>query len=193
MVIGNIKMSTNIIFDESGGGFTRAFSIDKVEKVNPIEYFKNFELEKRATLLYDLLYSKDPFLTSFLNQEFFLKKAKETLEGFFEKFDQINVHKNLEQLLVTDRKKDQLNLLKGLSIDPDELMSLIFKAYRDYGYLYSRYVFENLPNGLEGKKLPKLFRLREDGTVEKVGETDLSDGELKNVILHRKVIVSNFF
>jgi hypothetical protein len=50
-----------------------------------------------------------------------------------------------------------------------------------------------LPGGLEGKKLPKLFHIREDGTIEKVGETDLTDGELKNVIEHRKVIVSHFF
>ncbi len=53
--------------------------------------------------------------------------------------------------------------------------------------------FENLPNGLEGKKLPKLFHIKEDGTIHKVGETDLTDGELKNVIEHRKVIVSHFF
>lgn len=52
--------------------------------------------------------------------------------------------------------------------------------------------FENLPSGLEGKKLPKLFHIKEDGTIEKVGETDLTDGELKNVIEHRKVIVSHF-
>jgi hypothetical protein len=80
-----------------------------------------------------------------------------------------------------------------MTLNPDELMSLIFKSYNDFGYLYSKYLFENLPGGLEGKKLPKLFHIREDGTIEKVGETDLTDGELKNVIEHRKVIVSHFF
>ena len=72
-------------------------------------------------------------------------------------------------------------------------MSLIFKSYQDYGYLYSKYVFENLPNGFEDKKLPKLFHVKEDGTVYKVGETDLTDGQLKHIIEHRKVIVSHFF
>src|SRR5687768_13499227 len=140
-------MNTNRIFDESGEGFTRVFSTDKVERVNPVEFFKNHELEKRATLLHDLLYAKDPFMTSFLNRDFFLKKAAETLDGFFEKFEQTKVHENLEKLLTTERKKDQINLLKGVTINPDELASLIFKSFTDHGYLFSRYVFENLPNG----------------------------------------------
>lgn len=186
-------MNTDKIYDENGKGFTRTFSHDKVEKVNPVEYFRNHELEKRATLYYDLLNAKDPFLTSFLDKSFFLKKAEETLEGFFEKFQETKINENLEKVLSTERKKDQINLLKGVTINPDELAALIFKAYTDHGYLFSRYLFENLPNGTEGKKMPKLFQLKEDGTIEKVGETELSDGELKNVILHRKVIVSNFF
>jgi hypothetical protein len=186
-------MNTDKVFDESGKGFTRVFSSEKVERVNPVEYYKNYELEKRATLFYDLLYAKEPLLALTLDRKFFLKKAEETLEGFFEKFQQTKINPNLEKVLITDRKKDQVSLLKEVTINPDELAALIFKAYTDHGYLFSRYVFENMPNGLEGKKLPKLFRLKEDGTIEKVGETDLTDGELKNVILHRKVIVSNFF
>ena len=187
-------MTTDIIFDENGKGFTRSFSTDKVEKVNPVEYFEKSEIENRAIVFRDLLNAYNPFLTSFLNPEFFLKQAMETLDGFFEKFEQTKIHPNLEKVLTTTKKKDQESLLKGVSLNPDELMSLIFKSYNDHGYLFSRYVFENLPSGLEGKKLPKMFYIKEeDGSIEKVGETDLSDGELKNVILHRKVIVSNFF
>lgn len=186
-------MNTEKIFDENGRGFTRVFSMDKVEKVNPIEYYKSYELEKRTISLRDLLNAKNSFLTSLLDDNFFIKKAEETLVGFFEKFEQTKIHDNFIELLKTTRKKDQESLLKGLTLNPDELMSLIIKSYTDFGYLYSKYLFENLPNGLEDKKLPKLFRLKDDGTIDKVGETDLTDGELKNVIEHRKVIVSHFF
>lgn len=186
-------MNTEKIFDENGQGFTRVCSTDKVELVNPVEYYKTYELEKRAISLRDLLNAKNPFLTSQLDDKFFVKKAEEMLVGFFEKFEQTKVHDNLIQLLKTTRKKDQEALLKGMTLNPDELMSLIFKSYNDFGYLYSKYLFENLPGGLEGKKLPKLFHIKEDGTIVKVGETDLTDGELKNVIEHRKVIVSHFF
>ena len=186
-------MNTEKIFDENGQGFTRIFSTDKVEKVNPVEYYKSFELEKRAISLRDLLNVKNPFFTSLLDDKFFFKKAEETLVGFFEKFEQTKVHGNFIELLKTTRKKDQISLLKEMSLNTDELMSLIFIAHNEFGYLYSKYLFENLPAGLEGKKLPKLFHIKEDGTIEKVGETDLTDGELKNVIEHRKVIVSHFF
>ncbi len=186
-------MATEKIYDESGNSFYRVFSSDKVEKVNPIEYFEKTELQRRAIALQDLLKSHDPFLTSLLNFEFFEKNAAKTLDGFFEQFREIDLNENLERVLTTEKKKDQVNLLKGIQITPDTLMALIFKSYSKYGYLYSRYLFETMPNGIQSKKLPKIFRLKEDGSIEKIGDTDLTDGELKNIILHRKVIVSNFF
>jgi hypothetical protein len=185
-------MNTEIIYDENGRGFTRVFSTDKVERVNPVEYYKTCELEKRVILLRDILNAKNPFLTSQLDDQFFVKKAEEMLVGFFEKFEQTKVHDNLIQLLDATHKRKQKTLLKGMTLNSDELMSLIFKSYT-HGFLYSKYLFENLPSGLEEKKLPKLFHLNEDGTIEKVGETDLTDGELMNVIGHRKVIISHFF
>ncbi|WP_345956045.1 hypothetical protein [Mucilaginibacter sp. PAMB04168] len=186
-------MHTEKIFDENGQGFTRVFSTDKVEKVNPIEFYKSAELEKRAIVLHDLLSAKDPFLASMVSRDFYIKNAKVGLEELFEAFEKTKVDGSLLELLKTSRKKDQIRLLKGIKFNPDELMSLIFKSYSDFGLLYSKYLFENLPAGLEGKKLPKMFRMKEDGSIDKVGETDLSDGELKNVIEHRKVIVSHFF
>lgn len=185
-------MKTEKIYDENGNGFTRVFSTDEVEKVNPLEYYRTYEVEKRAISLRDLLHAKNPFLTSYLDDSFFMKQAEETLEGFFEKFEKTEVHQNFQKLLETPRKKDQVDLMKGMSLNPDQLMSVIIFAHKKFGYLYSKYRFENLPNGLEGKKLPKLFRLKEDGSIDKVGETELTDGELKNVIEQRKVIISHF-
>lgn len=186
-------MHTEKIFDENGQGFTRVFSADKVERVNPIEFYKTAELEKRAIMLHDLLSAKDPFLASMVSREFYLKNAEKGLVEFFEEFEKTEVDSKLLELLTTGRKKDQVSLLKGVKFNPDQLMSLIFKSYKDFGLLYSKYLFENLPDGMEGKKLPKMFRMKEDGSIEKVGETELTDGELKNLIEHRKVIASHFF
>ena len=186
-------MNTERIFDENGSGFVRVFASDKVEKVNPVEYYKTAELKQSATMIRDLLYAKSPLLTSFLDIEYFEKKAKEMVVGYCEKCEQTEIHENFIELLKTERKKDQVRLLKGMSLNPDILMSLIFKSYSDFGYLYSKYHFKNLPNGFEGKQLPKVFHLKEDGSVYKVGETELTDGELKHIIENRKVIVSHFF
>ncbi len=186
-------MKTRKIYDENGQGFTRIFPDELVENVNPIDYYKTYELEKRAILLQDLLYLKTPFLASQLDYSFFMKEAERTLDNFFEQFEKTEVHENFLHLLNTTKKKDQIKLLKGMTLNPDQLISLIFISYNKFGYLYSTYVFENLPNGFEGKKLPKIFELKDDGTIKKVGETDFTDGELKHIIEHRKVIVSHFF
>lgn len=187
------KINTKKIFDKNSQDFTRIFSTYEVEKVNPVEYYKTFELERKIISLQDSLNAKNSFLTSFLDDEFFVKKAEEALVGYFEKFESTQIHNNFFELLKTTKKNDQEKLLRGMSLNPEQLMAFIFKSYNDFGFLYSTYVFENLRNGMSEKKLPKLFYLKDDGTIKKVGETDLSDAQLKNIIEQRKVIVSHFF
>src|SRR5690606_42069748 len=87
-------------------------SSDLVEKVNPIEYYKTYELEKRAITLRDLLSIKNPYLTSQLSKDFFYKKAEETLVGFFEEFERSEEHtselqsrENLVCRLLLEKKK----------------------------------------------------------------------------------------
>ena len=182
------------IEDEDGNGFYRIFWDDIVEYVNPIEYYKQFELQKRAISYRDILEIKDPILTSKLSEDFFIRfaEAKLSEEKFWEIKEQTDVHENFLKLLETTRKKDQESLLKGLSINPNQLISLIFKSCQNYGYLYSRYRFENLPKGLESKKKPKLANIAEDGIIT-IGNTDLTKGQIKNMIEHRKVTISHFF
>jgi hypothetical protein len=186
-------METQKIWDDDNKEFTRVFSIEKVEKVNPIDYYKDAELRKRAIVLRDLLYMSDPILAVSLDDSFFIKQAAATLEGFFEKFEKVVVPENFLKLLETERKRDQEQLLKNQSITTDQLTALIFKSYKDFGYLYSKYLYENLSKGTDREKLPKSILIDDDGTVKKVGETELTDGQLKNVINHRKVIVAHFF
>lgn len=185
-------MSTQKIYNDKGDGFVRINSIDKVENVNPIKFYKETELKNRAVGIKDLLNAKNPFLTHFLDDDFFIKKAMETLEDFFEKFENTEIPENFIKLLSTSKKYDQVKLMKRQSLNTDQLMALIFKSYSDFGYLYSRYTFENLPNGYEDKKLPKIFHLNQDGTITKIGETDCTDGELKHIIEFRTVIASHF-
>lgn len=195
-IINKLKNISNTkkIAHEDGNGFYRIFWDDNIEKVNPIEYYKKFELQKRAISYRDILEMQDPILTSNISNDFFIRFAEEKLkeEKFWEIKEQINVPENFLKLLDTTRKKDQESLLKGLSINPDQLISLIFKSFKDYGYLYSRYRFENLPKGLETKKKPKLANISEDG-IKTIGDTDLTKGQVKNMIEQRKVIISHFF
>lgn len=186
--------NTERIADENGNGFYRIFWDDIVEKVNPIRYYKEYELQKRAISYRDILEIKCPTYISYLPEDFFIRFAEKKIneEKFWETKEQKDVPENFLRLLETTRKKDQESLLKGLSINPDQLISLIFKSYKDYGYLYSRYRFEILPKGVESKKKPILANISED-EITTIGDTDLTQGQVKNMIEQRKVIVSHFF
>jgi len=190
----NISKSTKIA-DEDGNGFYRIFWDDKVEKVNPVEYYKNYELNKRAISFRDILEMKDPFLAGKLTTDFYVKLAKEEIEKekFWETKEEIEVPENFLKLLETTRKKDQVSLLKGLSINPDQLISLIFKSFNDHHYLYSRYRFENLPKDLDDKKRPKVADISKEGVIKTVGETELTEAQVKKMINERKVIIAHFF
>lgn len=189
------SLSTSKIADESGDGFYRVFWDDNIEKVNPIEYYKQYELQRRVISYRDILEIKEPILTSKVSDDFFIRFAKEKLNGekFWETKEQTEVPENFLRLLETNRKKEQELLLKGLSINPDQLISLIFKSFKDYDYLYSRYRFENLPKGLENIKKPRIADISKGGLIKTIGETDLTKGQVKNMIEQRKVIVAHFF
>lgn len=64
-------MEAKKIYEEKGQGFTRIFSSEKVENVNPVDYYKKYELEKGAIVLRDLLNAKDANLASQFDDSFF--------------------------------------------------------------------------------------------------------------------------
>lgn len=185
---------TTKITDENGNGFYRIFWDDKVERVNPVEYYKNFELNKRAIAYRDLLQMKDPSLSKKISSDFYVRLAKEQIakEKFWEAKEQTEIPENFLTLLETPRKKDQISLLKGLSINPDQLIALIFKSYNEHGYLYSRYRFENLPKDLTYKRKPKIADISKEDAIKIIGDTDLTEGQIKKMINERKVIIAHF-
>lgn len=185
-------MKTTKIYDDDMKGFTRAFYSDFVEDVNPVEYYKNLEIEMNIQTIKDILFMKNSLIASTLDEEFFKRMAEKHLGSQFEEAEKIVLNENLIKLFSTNKKSEQKKLLKGMSINSMELVALIFKSH-EFGYSYSKYVHEKLPNISKGKKKPILATKNKDNSITKVGETDLSDGEIKNLIDQRKVIVSHFF
>lgn len=185
---------TTKISDENGNGFYRIFWDDKVERVNPVEYYKSYELKKRAIAYRDLLQMKDPFLSQKISLDFYVRFAKEQIakERFWETKEQTEIPENFLTLLETPRKKDQISLLKGLSINPDQLIALIFKSFNEHGYLYSRYRFEKLPKDLTDKRKPIIADISKEDEIKIIGDTDLTEGQIKKMINERKVIIAHF-
>jgi hypothetical protein len=190
-----ISIPTQKIQDDTSQGFYRIFRDDAVEKVNPIEYYQQHEVQKRAMMFRDLIKVKKPIFKSSLSDDYFIKYAEKNIQEiqFWEQFKNTGLHENFFKLLETTKKKDQISLLKGLSLTSEQLFELISKSYSDYGYLYSKYRFEQLPKGIEDTQKPIVSHITDDGVVKIIGETELTKGEVKNLIEQRKVIIAHFF
>jgi len=94
------------------------------------------------------------------------------------------------QLLEQDlKKKEQVSLLKGVSLNKEQIGTLFLQAGKR-GYKFSSYRFEGKPKQFDEKDLPSFVRLRENGDVEFCGETTLTKGQMKDLVLSSDFLVT---
>ena len=184
-------MRTYTISDADGNGYTRMYSGGDIEYVDPVKYYLETMSNIYASEIKDLLFLKDADQASQISGDWFLKKGKEQWLEEYEEIKKAQIADSFMMLLQSKSKKDQIKLLRNQNLTPEQLMAFITIAWTDYGYYYSKYSAEHLHKGLENEVLPKFLHV-EGETITKVGETTLSDGQLKNLVEHRKVTVSNF-
>jgi hypothetical protein len=174
-----------------GSGTYTIFEASNFEYLNPIEHFSNILIETEVSIKMDIYKIKNPSLNIRIIENHLRNQAISYSKERLEKAMQVIIPEKLISLLTTRSKKEQLSLLKGLSINPEELLAFILKSYLSYGYLYSQYTSEHHHNGLEVENMPKLVEIKDD-KVNKVGNTSLTDGQLKQAVNHRKVTVAKF-
>lgn len=184
-------MAIDIIPDNDGRGFTHVGYSDDFEYVNPIEQVRNMLLENSMSLERTmLLLKKPPFPISYLDN-FLYKRAEKVWQVRYDEIMETKYSENFDRLLESNKKQEQVNLLKNQTISPLGLTAFIFNAFVKYGYTYSQYRADHNHNGLDETKLPNLIHLKENEVVVS-GKTGLTDGQLKQVIQHRKVVMSKF-
>src|ERR1700722_11998344 len=181
----------DIIPDKDGKGYTIAFSGEGVERVNPIDYFRQTEVFRNVALYEDLLLPQNPGFPLEVLKELILNEAEKDWKDRYEAIMKTSIPENMVSLLSAPRKSDQVKLLKGVEIETYVLAAFMCKAYRDYGFLYSKYRGEHLPGGMKQENLPTMIQKKDDGSIKKVGSTPLTDGQLKNVIDQRSVTVAH--
>lgn len=170
-------------------GFYSMKEYDDFEFVNPLEFIKNICIESSKSFDRNILIGK-----GFSNpservlKKFALKRCSKKIRNY----QNTKIPKALISLLNANSKKEQVNLLKGLSLNHDQLYSFIFFAYENYNFKLSQYKANHNHNGFDVSKMPRIVHIEDDGRVTKVGKTELSDGQLKQIVEHRKVTISKF-
>jgi hypothetical protein len=176
---------------EDGSGFFTIFEGTDVEFIDPIPYFLEWYAKIRLSLFTTDLSNKHPEIPIELVLDKLSDKIQNDLVDEFTKIIDTPVPNNFIKLLTSSSKKEQIHLLKGAKINQFQLEALIIKAWKDYGYSFSNYKAEHRPKGYEDSKLPKLGVLKEN-SLETIGNTSLSKGQVKQVIEQRSVIISKF-
>lgn len=185
-----MKPRVSKIAHEKGGHYT-IFEAPDFEYVNPIEYYAESHKQTCFTIMRDMLLAKKlPFPIQDIDR-IIQKKAEQEWEEKYNEIIQTEVPQNFIDLLTADSKNEQVKLLKGQSLTPDQLIAFIFKAWTDFGFSFSQYKAEYAQKGLDKGDMPQVVEVKDD-KVEKVGSTSLSDGQLKQAVEHRKVIISKF-
>lgn len=178
--------------NDDGNGFYTIYEAPDFEYVDPTKYYAESYIVTNISMMRDIiLLEKPPIPIEFIEKYI----HKEAVKDWFKKLKEIEatqVPENLISILKAETKKEQVKLLKNLSIAPDQLMAFIFKAWTDYGFSFSQYKSVHHHSGFDKTQMPKIVEIK-DGKVNKVGNTSLTDGQLKQAVDHRKVIVAKFF
>ncbi len=179
--------------EDDGNGAYNVSKIGDFEYVNPIKFYEYCITTSIATIWRNIFSVRCPQLSSDFIEDKVRKDAVDTWTKTLKQIRQTEVPKNILAAFKADSKKVQVKSLKNASIDADnQLPALAFKLWEDYGYTLSQYTSEHLRNGLDEAEMPFLVEL-EEGRVNKVGATNLTDGQLKQAVEYRRVIISKFF
>jgi hypothetical protein len=163
-----------------------------VVRVNPIDFY--FSQAANNSIEFDLQFlrtSKQDILNNIKNSNTIVSKvvAQRALSSAQKHVDDIFKRKRpgaLLSIFESKDKKSQEKALKNLKIEMDDLIHFFFIAYKELGYVYSFYKFEHLPKPFTHQQLPKVAYLEEDGSITKVGNTSLTDPQIKQILEQRK-------
>ncbi|MBR6367450.1 MAG: hypothetical protein IKR89_03670 [Bacteroidaceae bacterium] len=145
----------------------------------PFEYFR-------------LVYAYYQSLTNDdLEKREILNKTNEMLE---QKLKESKPHPAIHQLLTDDTlsHKEQEKLLKGVSLTPTDILWMNKEA-QDLGFLLNIYQEEKFPEKFKEKNIPLLIHKKKDNDIEKMGTTDMTEGEMRAILEQRKIIQARIY
>lgn len=166
---------------------------DNFEFVNPWERLKKSVVD--VSLRVDSLHLENelgyPDIPPRLKRKILIERAEEKWLDKKTELKSVKVPIVLKQLLTTNKKRDQKKLLKGLTIRSSELLAFFLYAFDEYDFAYSMYTSEYHKKGIRPSDVPTAT-LDAEKNVRRFEDSDFSDGEIRQMIEHRKFHVARF-
>lgn len=158
----------------------------------PFDYFRLGHAYIFANIFQDRLKVNCPIpIPDDMVRQFVLQQTDEMIA---EKLAKSTPNPAIHQILTEKALsyKEQNRILKDVTLTSDDILWLNKEA-QDYGYLMDIYHEEKYPEKFNEKKHPVLFHQKVDGDIEKMGSTEMTDGEMRAMLEQRKVIQARIY
>ena len=120
-------------------------------------------------------------------------KGIEMWSEYYKEIMESELPRNIFKILACNNKDEQKRILNtDIELTSYSLSKFIIQAHKEYGFKYSVYRFTTNPKNFDKSKMPPFAYKNEDNTIRIIGNTTMKDGEIKNAIDHRKVIIAKF-
>ena len=177
---------------EDGDKELFANEIDEVENVSYRDTMIKFHASSTAPVLKAYL-DKDKKCRLPYNDDIVYRAASIIAEKTYENFTKCSFDSCFESLFKKElSKKEQIRLLKGAQLTETQLFSL-FNFAEECGYRFSHYKWQGDPKSVKEEKLPSFIHMKDDGSIEYIGETTLTEGQKRTIINQADVLIVSIF
>lgn len=169
-----------------------ANQMEDVENVSYRETMVKFHASSIAPAIKELL-EKDKNFNLPCNDEIINQVALIFAKKSYNDLSKESVDSKFKNIFQKElNKKEQIRLLKGGQLTEPQLSSL-FNFAEECGYRFSHYKWQGDPKSVKEEKLPSFMHLKDDGSVEYIGDTTLTEGQMRTIINQADVLIVRIF
>lgn len=169
-----------------------ANQMEDVENVSYRETMVKFHASSIAPAIKVML-EKDKNFKLPCNDEIINQVALKFAKNSYNELSKESVDSKFKNIFQKElNKKEQIRLLKGGQLTEPQLSSL-FNFAEECGYRFSHYKWQGNPKSVKEEKLPSFMHLKDDGSVEYIGDTTLTEGQMRTIINQADVLIVRIF
>jgi len=169
-----------------------ANQMEDVENVSYRETMVKFHASSIAPAIKVML-EKDKNFNFPCNDEIINQVALMFAKKSYNELSKESVDSKLKNIFQKElNKKEQIRLLKGVQLTELQLSSL-FNFAEECGYRFSHYKWQGNPQSVKDEKLPSFMHMKDGGSIEYIGETTLTEGQMRTIINQADVLIVRIF
>lgn len=178
--------------DKASGSAFRGITPYNDEDCPPFDYYRLSHAELAYKTFFEQVKLQCPIdIPEDFIRRFVLNQVDENINNMLLS---TSLKPEIHQLLSDDSLslKEQENILKGMVLTPIDILWLNKNA-QELGYLLDIYHEEIYPVKFDEKQKPVVFNQKDDGTIETIGKTDMTEGEMRALLEQRKVMQARVY